>query len=156
MAGLRPRAMSTLSALAGIGAVVATLAFANDVAEKSLTASPPSSSVAAGSVSPYPRDDHGFANSFARCEGALSGVAFARTEGSLVAICTDATGNYRYRGVRLADGAVLDLAAENTGAREFMARNNGVTYELSANELVITAGNAVVRREPVLDYPPGH
>lgn len=147
--------MSTLSVLAGIGAVVATLAFANDVAKKSLTAKPPSSPIAAGPISPYPRDDHGFDDSFARCEGELSGAAFARTEGSLVAICTDATGNYQYRGVRLSDGAVLDLAAENTGVHEFVARNNGVTYELSTRELVITAGGAVVRREPVLDYPLG-
>ena len=152
--------MSTLSVLAGVGAVAATLAFANDVAKKSLTAGPPpladpqpsSSSVVANSNSPFPADGRGFVNTSARCDGALTGVAFVRTQGSLVAICADSTGGYQYHAARLRDGAVLNVAAENTGARQFVARNDGVSYVLSTNELVITAANAVLRREPVLDY----
>jgi len=160
VAGLRSRTMSALSVLAGIGAVIATLAFANDVAKKSWTASPlpssvaepPSSSVIAQSDSSYPTDDRGFVDSTARCEGTLTGVAVVRTLGSLVAICTDSAGIYQYHGVRLSDGAELNAPADNTAAREFVARNNGATYALSVKELVITAGNTVLRREPVLDY----
>ena len=160
MAGLRSRVMSTLSVLAGIGAVVATLAFVNDVAKKSWTtgslpsagAQPPSSSIVTKPNSPYPTDERGFINSTARCEGPLTGVAFVRTQGSLVAICTDSKGGYQYRGVRLSDGAALNVPAENTAAREFVARNDGVTYALSTKQLVITAGDTVVRKEPVLEY----
>lgn len=160
MAGLRSRALSTLSVLAGIAAVGATLAFVNDVAEKSWKTSPlpsagaqpPSSSTITQANSSYPTDDRGFINSTARCESSLTGVAFVRTQGSLVAICADPKGNYQYRGVRLSDHAVLNVPAENTSAREFVARNDGVKYALSTQQLVITAGDTVVRREPVLEY----
>ena len=69
-----------------------------------------------------------------------------------MAICTDSKGGYQYRGVRLRDGAVLNVPAENTAAREFVARNDGVTYALSTKQLVITVGDTVVRKEPVLEY----
>jgi hypothetical protein len=44
------------------------------------------------------------------------------------------------------------VPAETTGGREFVARSEGVTYSLSTQQLVITAGDTVVRREPVVEY----
>lgn len=144
--------MSLLSVLAGVGAVGATLAFAHDVAKESLTANPPAPSAVEPPVnSPYPTDAGGFVGTAARCEGALRGVAFVRTQGSLVAICTDSAGGYRYHGVRLRDGAPLTLPAEIGAPREFVAHNDGVTYALSPTELVIADGDTVVRRETVLE-----
>lgn len=163
MAGWRSRTMSLLSVLAAVGAVGATLAFAHDVAKKSLTTplpskpivapvNPlPSASVVAPARSPYPTDARGFVDTAARCEGALTGVAFVRTQGSLVAICTDPDGGYRYHGVRLRDGARLTVAADAGAAREFVAHNEGVTYALSPTELVIAEGGTVIRRESVLE-----
>lgn len=160
MAGLRSRAMSMLLLLAAVAAVIATLAFVNAIVTNSRTTSsvpsagarPPAIFTVTRSNSSYPTDDRGFVNFPARCEGSLTGVAFVRTQASLVAICTGPKGDYQYRAVRLSDGAALNVAAENTGPHEFVARNNGVTYALSTKQVVITAGDTAVRREPVLEY----
>ena len=75
-----------------------------------------------------------------------------RTQGSLVAICVDQDGKYQYRGVRLTDDAALNAPAETAVGGGFVAVNDGVSYTLSPNELVIAAAGNVIRREPVIDY----
>jgi hypothetical protein len=75
-----------------------------------------------------------------------------RTEGSLVVICAEPNGTYQYRGIRLTDGAALNVAAETAVAGGFVAVNDGVGYTLSSKELVITAGGNVIRREAVIEY----
>ncbi len=165
MARLRPPSAGKLAPLAAVVAVLATLAFVHDVAKESWrTGSPPTADAQApvsgtplrSPPGPYVSDDKGFLQSSARCDGALAAAAIARTDASLVTICVDENVNYTYRGVRLADGAALDLPAEATGVREFVARNDGVTYSLSNQQLVITAGDTVVRREPVIEYKEPH
>jgi hypothetical protein len=167
MARLRPPSSVKLALLAAIVAVLCTLVFAHDVAKNSWTKSslPPASADATTSpigpqasspTGPDPSDGRGFIDSSARCEGSLTAVAIARTQGSLVTICTDQTGGYTYRGVRLSDGAALNVSAESTGGREFVARSDGVTYSLSTQQLVITAGDTLVRREPVIEYREPH
>jgi hypothetical protein len=163
MARMRPPSSAKLALLAAIVAVLSTLAFAHDVAKHSWTTSSPPSAGADATSSPIGRrassptgpdasDDRGFLNSSARCEGSLTAVAMARTQASLVTICSDLKGGYTYRGVRLSDGAALNVSAESTGGREFVARSDGVTYSLSTQQLVITAGDTLVRREPVIEY----
>jgi hypothetical protein len=150
--------------VAACAAVGATLAFANAISKSAWTAGslpptaaePPPSSLAPQSNSPYPSDGRGFVNSNARCEGTLTEVAIARTEGSLVAICVDQKGTYQYRGVRLSDGAALNVSAEATDAREYVGRGDGVTYELGTEQLVIIAGDTLVRRENVIEYREPH
>ena len=152
---MRPLSSSNLSLLAGVAAIVATFAFVHEVTEDSWTthslpsagARPPSDSTA-----PYPSDDRGFLNSSARCAEPLALVTAARTDAALVAICLDPKGEYEYHGVRLSDGAALSVPAEASGGREFVANNDGVTYSLSAKQLVITKGDNVIRREPVIEY----
>jgi hypothetical protein len=167
MARLRPPSGAKLALLAAIVAVVSTLAFVHEVAKNSFrTSSLPSAGAEATSSpvgtqlssppGPDASDDRGFLNSSARCEGALAAVAIARTQASLVTICADQKGRYTYRGVRLSDGAALTVSAESTGGREFVARSGEVTYSLSAQQLVITAGDTVVRREPVTEYREPH
>src|SRR6185312_14627970 len=153
MVRLRPPSVSKLCLLAGIAAVAATIGFVHNVTKNQWAIS--SSPTATQSVSPpsaYPSDGHGFVNSSARCDGSQTAVALARTQNSLVAMCADRDGHYVYRGVRLSDGAVLDASAESTGGRQFVARSDGVTYSLSAQQLLITAGGDVIRREPVIEY----
>jgi hypothetical protein len=153
--------------MAGIAAVVATLGFVHGVTKNpwatssrpSGDAQPTSGPTAPQTVSssgPYPSDDRGFINSSARCDGPQTAVAIVRTQNSLVTICADQQGGYLYRGVRLSDGAALNVPAETTGGREFVARSEGVTYSVSTQQLVITAGDTVVRREPVLEYRESH
>ena len=99
----------------------------------------------------YPTDDRGFIGSEVRCEAPQSAVTFARTEQSLVAICADPHGRYEYRGARLGDDAVLIVVAEPTVPGEFFAQKDGVTYTVTAKDLVIKS-DEWVRSEPVLQF----
>src|ERR1700754_2151098 len=99
----------------------------------------------------FATDDRGFIDSGVRCEAPESAVAFGRTEQSLVAICVDRDGHYEYRGARLGDNAVLTVVAEPTVPGEFFAQKDGVTYTVTAKELVIKS-DEYVRTEPVLQF----
>jgi hypothetical protein len=96
-------------------------------------------------------DDRGFVDSEVRCEAPQSAVAFGRTEQSLVAICVDRDGHYEYRGARLGDDAVLTVVAEPTVPGEFFAQKDGVTYTVTAKELLIKS-DEYVRTEPMLQF----
>jgi hypothetical protein len=96
-------------------------------------------------------DDRGFIDSEVRCEAPQSAVAFGRTEQSLVAICVNRDGRYEYRGARLGDDAVLTVVAEPTVPGEFFAQKDGVTYTVTAKELVIKS-DEFVRTEPMLQF----
>jgi len=153
MVRLRPPSVSILCLLAGIAALAATMGFVHNGTKNPWATS--TSPTATQSVSPptaYPSDARGFLNSSARCDGSQTAVVLARTQNSLVAMCADQHGHYVYRGVRLSDGAVLDASAAATGGRQFVARSDGVTYSLSAQQLLVTAGGDVIRREPVIEY----
>jgi hypothetical protein len=100
---------------------------------------------------PLQTDDRGFINTEVRCEPPQAAVAFGRTEQSLVAICVDRDGHYEYRGARLGDVAVLTVVAEPTVPGEFFAQKDGVTYTVTAKELVIKS-DEFVRTEPMLQF----
>jgi hypothetical protein len=112
----------------------------------------PVSPPAATPADPFPVDDRGFVNSGARCDGTQTAVAIGRTPGSLVVICGDRSGQYGYLGVRLSDDAVLKTVASTTPMHEFIAQNKSVTYAISPSELLVTAGGAVIKQEPMIDY----
>lgn len=101
---------------------------------------------------PYPTDQSGFVNSDARCEGTQHALAIGRTQGSLVVICAQKNGQYEYLGVRLSDAAVLRTAAQTTSARGFLAQNASVVYAVSPTELVVRAGDTVIKQEPMIEY----
>jgi len=100
----------------------------------------------------FATDDKGFVDTGARCDRSQSVVALGRTAGSFVVICGDTDGRYEYRGVRLSDAAALKTAAENTPPHGFVARKSGVSYAVSPTELLVTAGDAVVKQEPMLEF----
>lgn len=98
----------------------------------------------------YPTDDRGFVDTKVRCEAPQSAVFFGRTEQSLVAICLDPDGHYEYRGARLRDDAVLTVVAEPTVPGEFFAQKDGVTYTVTAKQLVIKS-DGYARTEQMLN-----
>ena len=108
---------------------------------------PPSESPA-----PFPSDDRGFIDSWARCQGPQPAFAIGRTEGSLVVICARPTGQFEYLGVRWSDAAVLRTDAETNSARGFLAQKAGVVYAVSPTELKVTTGNTVIKQEPMIEY----
>ena len=100
----------------------------------------------------YPTDDRGFVDSQIRCDAPQSAVAFSRTEQSIVAICVDPAGRYQYRGAQVAnEDAVLTVVAEPTVPGEFFAQKDGVTYTVTAQNLIIKT-DEWVRTEPVLQF----
>jgi hypothetical protein len=101
---------------------------------------------------PFAVDDMGFVNAGARCDGTQTAVVIGRTPGSLVVICGDRNGRYGYLGLRLSDDAVLKASARTTPTHEFIVQNASVTYSISPDELRVTAGGAVIKQEPMIDY----
>ena len=123
------------------------------VAARSVPAQVISTPAAVTPTTPLPLiDNRGFVNSYARCEGPQTLVALGRTEASAVAICATADGDYLYKGVRLSRGTTLSVGDVSVIPVGFQARNDGVVYTVSAQELVITAGNTVLTREPMVEY----
>jgi hypothetical protein len=106
----------------------------------------------AAPAAPFAVDARGFVNSDARCDDTQTAVAVGRTPGSLVVICGDRNGQYGYRGVRLSDDAVLKAVARSTATHEFIAENASAIYSISPAGLRVTAGQAVIKQEPMIDY----
>jgi hypothetical protein len=117
---------------------------------------PPSEPLPPSEPSPrepeFATDAKGFVNTSARCDEAQTAVALGRTERSYVVICGGANGHYEYLGVRLSDDAILKTAAETTPSRGFLARNAGVVYAVSPTELLVTAGDSVIKQEPMIEF----
>jgi hypothetical protein len=97
-------------------------------------------------------DGQGFVDSTARCTAPDTAAAFGSTATSRVAICKTPGGQYQYRGVRVRDGAKLIVPASQSGDGTFVAENDGITYTVTADSLVVSAGNRVIREEPMVDY----
>jgi hypothetical protein len=76
---------------------------------------------------------------------------FGSTDSSRVAICKTPGGQYEYRGVRVRDSAKLIVAASQAGDG-FVADNEGVTYTVTAESLLITMGDKAIREEPMVDF----
>ena len=101
-------------------------------------------------VPPY--DSQGYVDSTARCTKPDTAVIFGTTETSRVAICKTAGGTYEYRGVRVSDGAKLIVTASQTSDGDFSAKNDGVTYTVTATSLTVSAGGSTIRTESWTDF----
>ncbi|MBV9351405.1 MAG: hypothetical protein JOZ23_07690 [Mycobacterium sp.] len=97
-------------------------------------------------------DDQGYVDSTARCTTPDTAVVFGSTETSRVAICKTPDGKYEYRGVRLSDGAKLIVPASRSGDGGFVAQSDGTAYTVTASSLVVSAGDQVIRKEPMADF----
>ncbi|WP_264073369.1 hypothetical protein, partial [Mycolicibacter minnesotensis] len=121
-------------------------------------------------------DNQGYVNSTARCASPSETVVFGSTESSRVAICEvdgeyvyrgvrlrdgaklvtrvaicEVDGEYVYRGVRLRDGAKLVIPATKSGDG-YTAENNGITYTVTEDSLVVSTGSRVIREETMIDF----
>lgn len=95
-------------------------------------------------------DSQGYLESTARCASPATAVLFGSTETSRIAICEQSDGSYQYRGVRVRDGARLVLPAAATGDG-YVAENDGLSYTVTAESLVVSAGTRTIRDEQLLD-----
>ena len=97
-------------------------------------------------------DALGFVDSTARCTAPDTAVAFGSTASSRVAICKTPSGQYGYRGVRISDGSKLLASASPSTDGGFVAQHDGITYTVTSNSLVVSEGNQVIRREPMVYF----
>jgi hypothetical protein len=95
-------------------------------------------------------DDQGYVDSTARCASSSEAVVFGSTATSRVAICAS-DGEYEYRGVRLSDGAKLIVPAEKS-TEGYTAENDGITYWVTEDSLVVSAGREIIRDETMIDF----
>ena len=98
-----------------------------------------------------PTDDRGYLDTPARCAPGQNAVVVGRTALSLVAICGDGRGHYQYRGMRLADRALLVLPATPLSNGCFGARSGAVYFTVSARKLLLTTGVRVLRDEAMVE-----
>jgi hypothetical protein len=96
-------------------------------------------------------DDRGFVDSTARCDAPGTPAVFGSTASSRIAVCKSPSGKYEYRGVRVADGAKLVIAAKPMDGG-FVAENDGITYTVTSSALTVTAGGKVLRDDKMVDF----
>ena len=97
-------------------------------------------------------DEHGFVDSSARCTTSQTLMAYGRTSRALVVICVNSDGGLQYRGVRLSDGAALQMAAGRGSDGSIVAANDGVTYSVSPKALLVSEGDTVLYRDTWTDF----
>lgn len=97
-------------------------------------------------------DEHGFVDSSARCSSSQTLMAYGRTPRALIVICVDPDGGLQYRGVRLSDGAGLQMAAGRGSDGSIVATNDGVTYSVSPGALLVAQGDTVLYRDTWTDF----
>ena len=99
-----------------------------------------------------PSDSQGYLDSTARCIKPDTAVVFGTTETSRVAICKTASGEFEYRGVRVRDGARLIVPASRISDGVYVAKNDGVTYTVTAEALSVSANGDTFRTQSWTDF----
>ena len=97
-------------------------------------------------------DEHGFVDSSARCSASQTLMAYGRTARALVVICVDPDGGLQYRGVRLSDGADLQMTAGRGSDGSIVAVNDRVTYSVSPAAFLVSEGDTVLYRDSWTDF----
>jgi len=124
-----------------IAACAASAAMATGVALPSAAASPITDA-----------DARGFVNSPARCDPQQTAVVIGRTKLSQIAICVDGRGGFEYRGVRVADQAIMRLPAIALANGCFGAHTEQVVYTFSERKLLLTSGMRIMRDEAMIEF----
>src|SRR5579875_2716727 len=183
-AAKRPRGMlvAAIAAAAAVVAAVATVVVLVRPDHRSSPAAPPSARTQPARAPPKPpttslrvsasppaptasgvslpdADAHGFLRyPEARCRGADVAALAERTTKSALVVCKSAgTGTYYYRGVRLSDGAAIELPGATPAGDGFDAMNpeDGTRYEMRRHGLTIMVNGQVADTEPMVEYAGG-
>jgi hypothetical protein len=100
-------------------------------------------------------DQHGWIGyPEARCAEGTQPAALVRTTQSMVVVCEIGPGSFYYRGVRLSDGAGIELANAVRSSVGFDVTNpsDGTRYQIRPSTLTIISPNGQVSTEPVIEY----
>jgi serine/threonine-protein kinase len=90
----------------------------------------------------------------ARCDPGDEATTLARTAQSVLVVCRTAAASYYYRGVRLSDGAGIELpnAVRSSDGFDVTNPTDGTRYEIRRSGLTIVAPDGQVFFETMLDY----
>lgn len=90
----------------------------------------------------------------ARCDPGNPPAVMARTAQSVVVVCEIQPGNFYYRGVRLSDGASIELANAVHSSQGFDVTNptDGTIYRIRSTSLTIAPPDGPASIEPMLQY----
>lgn len=116
---------------------------------------PPSGSSTPGIVSVPGTDKQGWIGyPTARCDPGTQPAAMARTTQSVLVVCQIQPGSFYYRGVRLSDGASIELANAVRSSVGFDVTNptDGTRYQIRPMSLTIASPDGQASTEPMLEY----
>lgn len=84
----------------------------------------------------------------------LLSAAIARTTQSVLVVCQIQPGTFYYRGVRLSDGASIELANAVRSSVGFDVTNptDGTRYQIRPTSLTIAPPDGKASTEPILEY----
>jgi len=90
----------------------------------------------------------------ARCDSGDRPAVMGRTAKSVVVVCQIQPGNFYYRGVRLSDGASIELpnAVRSSGGFDVTNPTDGTRYQIGPTSLIIAAPDGPASSEPMLQY----
>jgi len=90
----------------------------------------------------------------ARCDSGNKPAVMGRTTLSVVVVCQIQPGNFYYRGVRLSDGAGIELANAVRSSDGFDVTNpvDGTHYQVRPTGISITSPGGQVYPEPMIEY----
>jgi hypothetical protein len=90
----------------------------------------------------------------ARCDPGNQPAAMARTRQSVLVICQIQPGSFYYRGVRLSDGASIELAnaVRSSGGFDVTNPTDGTRYQMRPTSLTIASRDGPEFYEPMLQY----
>lgn len=149
-----------LAAAAGVSAVLTVAVAGPDTgpragAEPSTTATTTATTASTAAGSAHPSDRQGYLDSDARCGDGEVLMVYGRTARALVAVCVDSDAELLYRGVRLSDGASVELPAGRASDGSIVATNDGVTYAVSSAAFLVSEGDTVLYRDPWVEFREG-
>jgi serine/threonine-protein kinase len=90
----------------------------------------------------------------ARCDEGNTPAALARTPNSVLVVCRSGPGDFYYRGVRLSDGAGIELAnaVRSSGGFDVTNPTDGTRYQIRPDSLTIVPSDGRAITEPVVEY----
>jgi len=119
------------------------------------TTSQPASTTAAPPLAMPGADAQGFIDyAGARCDVGSSPAALARTPDSVLVVCRSGPGDFYYRGVRLSDGAGIELAnaVRSSGGFDVTNPTDGTRYQIRPDSLTILPPDGPPITEPMVAY----